>query len=423
MTTWQIGESGTSIALDGAGRGEVTFTVTNTSPAADRAVLTVTPLDGAADSWFSVAEPQRQVAAGASVLYPVGVAVPQSTAAGTYGLQGVAYSADSDPAESSSTSKRISLTVAPPPAGKGVPRWIWLVVAAIVLLVVGVVAFLATSGGEDDDGPQNDPSSPLANTAPPSVGGAAVLGRTLTADPGEWSLDLDGVAFRWVRCTGTEDVCEPIEGEAGPEYAVVVDDVDHSLAVEVTATAGADEVTARSAPSPVVPGLAVVQAPAISGTAAIGQTLTATTGTWLPPEAALTVQWQRCTPQLTSCAAIAGEAGTAYAVRPDDVAGALRAEVRASLAGATEVAHTPPTGAVAVPDVPVPNVEGDTQAGASARLTSAGLQPVVRLVPSNSCDGLVESQDPVAATVVPAGSSVTIRVTFFDPPNENAECP
>jgi hypothetical protein len=27
MTTWQIGESGTTIALDGTGKGEVTFTV------------------------------------------------------------------------------------------------------------------------------------------------------------------------------------------------------------------------------------------------------------------------------------------------------------------------------------------------------------------------------------------------------------
>jgi len=68
-------------------------------------------------------------------------------------------------------------------------------------------------------------------------------------------------------------------------------------------------------------------------------------------------------------------------------------------------------------------VVDDTQAGATARLTNAGLQPVVQLVPSNSCDGLVVSQNPVADTLVPAGSVVTIRVTFFDPPNENAECP
>lgn len=54
MTTWQIGESGTTIALDGTGKGEVTFTVTNAGTAADRAVLSISALDGAAESWFMV---------------------------------------------------------------------------------------------------------------------------------------------------------------------------------------------------------------------------------------------------------------------------------------------------------------------------------------------------------------------------------
>ena len=73
---WQIGESGTALALDPQGRGEVTFTVTDASTTADRAVLTVNPLDGAADGWFTVTEPMRPVAAGASVVFPAGVAVP-----------------------------------------------------------------------------------------------------------------------------------------------------------------------------------------------------------------------------------------------------------------------------------------------------------------------------------------------------------
>ena len=62
MTTWQIGESGTTIALDGTGKGEVTFTVTNAGTAPHRAVLTINALDGAAESWFTVPDPQRAVA-------------------------------------------------------------------------------------------------------------------------------------------------------------------------------------------------------------------------------------------------------------------------------------------------------------------------------------------------------------------------
>ncbi len=116
-------------------------------------MLTITPLDGAADGWFTVPEPQRPVAPGASVLYPVGVTVPPTTAAGTYGLQGVAYSADHDPGESSATSKRVSLTVGEPAPRKGVPKWIFLVIAAVVLLVIAVIAFLLTRGG---DGPADE---------------------------------------------------------------------------------------------------------------------------------------------------------------------------------------------------------------------------------------------------------------------------
>jgi hypothetical protein len=54
MTSWQISESGTSVSLNDKGEGEVTFTVTNNGTAQDRVVLTVTPFDGAADSWFTI---------------------------------------------------------------------------------------------------------------------------------------------------------------------------------------------------------------------------------------------------------------------------------------------------------------------------------------------------------------------------------
>ena len=115
---WQIGESGTALALDPQGRGEVTFTVTDASTTADRAVLTVNPLDGAADGWFTVTEPMRPVAAGASVVFRRAWRCP-SVAAGSYGVQGVAYSADTDPSETSTTSKRVSVSVG---AGAAPPR-------------------------------------------------------------------------------------------------------------------------------------------------------------------------------------------------------------------------------------------------------------------------------------------------------------
>ena len=330
MATWQIGESGTAIALDGSGRGEVTFTVTNASAGADRAVLTVTPLDGAADAWFTVPEPQRSVAAGASVVYPVGVLVPATMAAGTYAMQGVAYSADRDPGESSVTSKRVSLTVGAPPPPKGVPKWILLVVAAVMLLVTGVVAFLLLRGGDDDPG---DPA-PLTNSAAPRISGPVALGETLTASPGSWSTELDGASFRWLRCTGGN--CQAVPGSDTTTYRVTGADVDHSVRVEVTATAGDAEETTGSGSTPIVPPLTATELPELEGGLRMpGQTVTMILGGWSRPVVDTSVHWQRCDPALTSCTPIAGAIGTAYVLTEADVSHAVHAEVTASLAGAT----------------------------------------------------------------------------------------
>ncbi len=163
MSNWQISESGTSVPLT-AGGGEVTFTVTNGGPATDRVVLTITPLDGAVDEWFTVDRPQRQVEPGASAVFEVAVAVPLGTATGTYALQGVAYSADSDPSESSVTSKRITLDVAPSVAPKRPMRWPYIVAALIVLLVILVIVFLVTrddDGGGGGDGTTTTTTQPL----------------------------------------------------------------------------------------------------------------------------------------------------------------------------------------------------------------------------------------------------------------------
>jgi hypothetical protein len=188
MGNWQIGESGTAFALDPQGRGEVAFTVTNASTATDRAVLKVNPLDGAADRWFTVSEPMRSVAAGASAVFPVAVAVPPDVATGTFGLQGVAYSADTDPSETSATSKRVSLTVgtAAPAPRKRLPWWVFAAIGAAVLLVVIVLAVLLLGGddGQDDAGTSTENTTTTTTAAGGGGGGFFPIDpRVLTIDP------------------------------------------------------------------------------------------------------------------------------------------------------------------------------------------------------------------------------------------------
>src|SRR5262245_15146825 len=153
MTMWQISESAISVTLGQDGRAELAFTVTNTSPSPDRAVLTIAALDGAAESWFTVDEPQRQVGPGVSVVYKVAVAVPPGTAAGTYAATGIVYSADTDPSESSATSKRIELVLPANRPKAAAARWPYLVAVLAVVLVAAVVGAIVLTRGDADAGP------------------------------------------------------------------------------------------------------------------------------------------------------------------------------------------------------------------------------------------------------------------------------
>jgi hypothetical protein len=174
----------------------------------------------------------------------VGVAVPLATPAGTYAMQGVAYSADRDPGESSATSKRVTLTVPAPAPRRSIPWWIWLVVAGAVLLVGGVVAFLVLRDGDD---------GPLRNTRAPRITGLAEVGQQLTADPGEWNKDLDDIDYQWELCHEGDEVCDDLPGATGNEYLILPENADHEFRVRVRVVAGDEEATVRAGPTDLVP--------------------------------------------------------------------------------------------------------------------------------------------------------------------------
>jgi len=71
--------------------------------------------------------------------------------------------------------------------------------------------------------------------------------------------------------------------------------------------------------------------PTIAGNAAVGETLTATDGTWGgDPDPTITRQWERCDLDGGSCSPIDGETDTTYTVSNDDVGTALRVAVTAT---------------------------------------------------------------------------------------------
>jgi hypothetical protein len=105
--------------------------------------------------------------------------------------------------------------------------------------------------------------------------------------------------------------------------------------------------------------------PAVSGTAKVGQTLTASSGTWTGSPTDYSYQWQRCTP---SCANIADATGNTYVARDRDVGHTLRAVVTATNADGLSTANSNQTSTVAaVTGVPVntarPSISGDAIVG------------------------------------------------------------
>jgi hypothetical protein len=108
-------------------------------------------------------------------------------------------------------------------------------------------------------------------------------------------------------------------------------------------------------------------APAISGNAKVGQTLTVSNGTWSGSPTDYSYQWQRCT-SASSCSNIADATANTYVARSADVGRALRAVVTATNADGLSTANSNQTATVvAATGVPVntarPSISGDAIVG------------------------------------------------------------
>jgi len=89
-----------------------------------------------------------------------------------------------------------------------------------------------------------------------------------------------------------------------------------------------------------------VSAPAIIGTAAQGQTLTASTGGWGDAPTGYAYQWQRCDATGTTCSDVVGATTSSYPVTAADAGATLRVNVTASNRFGSVAASSVATGIV-----------------------------------------------------------------------------
>jgi sugar lactone lactonase YvrE len=171
---------------------------------------------------------------------------------------------------------------------------------------VGKTVRVAVSA-ENEGGHASAASSPTAvvsaespsNIEAPKVSGEARDGQTLSVSTGGWEGTPPlTYSYRWEACNSSGSGCEDIPGATGSSYAIGHGDVGGTVRVTVTAANGASPSASSASPPTTVVAPeppSDTEAPAISGEAKVGETLTANTGSWEgTPPLSYGYQWQRC---------------------------------------------------------------------------------------------------------------------------------
>jgi hypothetical protein len=171
----------------------------------------------------------------------------------------------------------------------------------------------------------------LGATPTPKITGKPAVGEALTAVPGTWSPGPVPLTYQWLRGTTA------IPGANAVSYAVQAPDLGAKLQVVVTsAKLGYETIAKASGPTAAVTKgtLSDTPTPKVTGTATVGQTLTADIGAWAPAPVALTHQWYR------GKTAIKGATASTYVLQAADAKATIRVSVTGAKAGYSSVVKT-----------------------------------------------------------------------------------
>ena len=251
----------------------------------------------------------------------------------------------------------------------------------------------------------------------PEISGTAREGETLRTSNGTWSNSPTRYAYQWLRCDTRGDQCGPIRGATSTRLTLGREDVGDTIRVVVTAFNAAGSASAQSratsvvdrdryrdrtsaeapapaapttetpptepAPAPTEPAPAPAPTepapapaaptvtapvntahPAITGVAQVGQTFTASAGSWSGSPTTYAYEWRRCDASGDRCDRIRDAANlSTYVLTSDDVGHTLRVYMSASNAAGTGYEKSLKSEVVAA--APAPAADSTTAAGAT----------------------------------------------------------
>ncbi|HET8558300.1 MAG TPA: hypothetical protein VFL58_13425 [Gaiellaceae bacterium] len=271
------------------------------------------------------------------------------------------------------------------------------VLIAAAALIIGAVFGQPGNGRAAGNGP--------VGTAAPTISGTAQEGQTLSTTNGTWSNSPTSYAYAWSLCDASGGSCAPIATATAATYTAVTADVGHTLRVTVTAKNTDGSGTATSAASAVVSDKTAptpTTAPSISGTPAVGSTLTASQGTWSGSPTSVAFAWLRCDATGDSCATISGATAATHVLTPADAGATLRVSVTATNAkGSTtfvskQTAAAPAptatgcpagTGTIDAKDLAMPARLAISKASISPRLVTLSTHTIQLQVLVTACNG------------------------------------
>jgi hypothetical protein len=207
--------------------------------------------------------------------------------------------------------------------------------------------------------------APPKATGQPTISGRPVEGNLLTASNGTWSgTGPFNYTYRWLRCPasgsgGNGEGCTAISGATFKRYRVRAADVGHRLRVRVTAANSEGSASATSNATGIVQSADAAgpprntTAPSISGTPQVGQTLTASNGTWVGQQPiTFSYHWRRCDTAGSNCSDISGATAKTYVLTSADLETTVRVRVTARNARGAASTTSAPTGVVAKAEAP-----------------------------------------------------------------------